>query len=193
MNETVLVIAAIISALAAVLSAWFSARATRIAQLSLGLAQKQEKDRKPSLDLYLIDSSYKRLKDRRTRVYIIQLSISNRSSMDNSVRRIDLTIEGKKESEGQTKTNIVLSHTSTVASQISNLKRRAFLVPIKVGAYETAEGCALFEVKDELLSGLEIDSYLLTAVDSRGFQSQLEPIVINEARNEKQGMGNDNT
>lgn len=187
MTSTLLIWAAIISAAAAVMAAWLSARANRIAQRSLELAQNQDARRMPNLELYLVNAYFKRVDGRKGRVYVFRIRVSNRSEADNSIRAAELSIvsvEGEADTRKGVNVNIRLSHDPHLVSLLDETTHETLNIPAKIGAYETLEGFLLFHISESLLNRMTVDAYHLEVVDAQGLASHIQAIVVIEAKHE---------
>lgn len=176
--------AAAISAIAAWATAWYTARAAKIAQKSLELALQQEQRQRPNLELYLVDGQIRRFRSQQFRIYAFHLSISNNSDANNSLKDISLVI---KHSRGQElDSNFVVSHNPELATVMPVLKAQPIPNPSTIGSHETVAGYALFHVHDDLLRNSVVESYMLKVIDSHGLETRLEPILLCELSDEEE-------
>ncbi|MGQ0600425.1 MAG: hypothetical protein ACT4QE_01865 [Anaerolineales bacterium] len=182
MSDPLTAIAAVISSIVAITALWFSARANKIANASLELALKQDARRKSDLKIYLHTAILKRFRDEQYRVYVFQVSVSNQSEADNSLRAIELALES------ETGTNVVLRHDAGVASNFPGLKTAPFTLPAKIGNHETLKGSALFRASELMMDSFLVNTYTFKVIDTVGGQFQIEPIVVNETIDEKEGL-----
>jgi hypothetical protein len=173
---------AIISAVTALIAAWYAARSTKIAQKTLELALQQDRRQHPNLKLYLIESCVVRFRDQHFRVYAFHIRISNNSDADNSLADIVLAVEHSRSEKSRS--ILVVSHDQCLATELTFLKNKPIQIPSKVEAHETLAGYALFCVQDELLSNSAVQGYVVRIIDSHGMESEMQPVFISEYVNE---------
>jgi len=165
--------AAIVSAVAAWIAAWHARRTYK-------LALQQESRLQPSLELYLVNGYIRRLGSPLLRLFVFRLVVTNKSDAGNSLRDLRLVIHYSRE-EGPPG-NVTISHSPELAVSLPEGQRNPLPVPCGIAARAVVGGVAIFGVPEELLRDFRIESYMLTAVDSFGHQTEREAILLQEVR-----------
>lgn len=179
---------AIISAIAAIVTAWYTAHATRISKKNLEVALQQIQLQDPNLELYLVDGHIRRFINLQYRIYAFHLRISNKADANNSLRELSLTIIHNRGSE--ISSNFTVPHDSDLNNEMQNLEIPPLQIPSKIGPHETLAGYALFRVNDNLLRDSTVEAYKLKVIDGHGIDTVLEPILLREYSDEEKTKTN---
>jgi hypothetical protein len=174
------VIAAIVSAVAAVGAAVFAYGSARTAKKSLDLAQQQEVRRRPRLVPHLAEGYSLQAPERR--IYAVSLSVSNPTDTDNAVVRIELQIRYKT-SAGILMT-MRLSHDDGLRKALARSDIQVLTPPFRVGAHDTAAGWALFELPAPAIGNREIDDYVVLLTDTHALTAEIEPGILRQIESE---------
>jgi hypothetical protein len=173
---------AIISAVAAWLAAWQAFRSSRIARYSYKLALKQEQRLEPSLEVYLVDAYIRRLTPPSRRLFVFQITISNTSFAGNGLKELHLAINCSRR-QGPSSV-IVVPHKIELGAHLNQSASDILEIPSSIAAHTVIGGLALFEVHDEPLGGLRVESYTLKLLDTYGNETEKEAILLQERRDE---------
>lgn len=173
---------AIAAAAAAWMAAWQAFRSSKVARNSYQLALKQEQRLEPSLEVYLVDAYIRRLTHPCRRLYVFQITISNKSFAGNAIKDLQLIVHYSR-SHGPPSA-IAIPHNLDLAVHLHQAASNTFKIPASIAAHTVIGGLALFETHDEGLGDLTIDSYALKLVDTYGNESEREAILLQERNDE---------
>ncbi len=179
MSNEISILAAVISALVALMALYYTRRATSIAQKSLAIVEQQELRRAEKLSIYLVGQSFKKsFREQKLRVYAFHIQISNKSDSDNSIKDIQLIVEVHGKNNFQS--TIVLHNSPKLIELIPKLDSEILPSSFSINANSVLNGYALFQLPYEPIEKAELDSYLLKIIDVHGNETQLDSIFINE-------------
>lgn len=168
-------IGTLVIALVAFLNIW-------IARKSLKLMEQREKLQHPDLEIFHINSYAKQDKEQNSRIYAVNIKISNKSDTDNAAQDLSLKIYFKQNS-GIT-SNIVIPAMKNVDQRVRDLMNIGLAdiiaIPCRIKGHDVVSGWALFEISDEIISGARIENYEVTIVDTNGITSSFEILVMRE-------------
>lgn len=154
----------------------------RIARSSLKLMEQREKRLHPELDMFHIESYAKRDKEQDSRIYAVNIRISNRSDAGNSAKDLGLKIYFKR--DGGITSNIVIPTIKDVDQRVRDLvgigSDDIIAIPCRIRAHEVVSGWALFEISDEILGGSRIENYEVILTDTNNIISSFEILVMRE-------------
>lgn len=154
----------------------------RIARNSLKLMDQREKRLHPDLEIYHVDSYAKRDREHDSRIYAVNIRISNRSDTDNSAKELSLKIYFKRD-EGIT-SNIAIPTIKDAGKRVRDLlgigSDDIIPVPCRLKAHDIVSGWALFEISDEILSGSRIENNEVILTDTNNVTSSFEILVMRE-------------
>ena len=172
----------IISALAACIAALYATRSSKLAKQAYKLAYEQDQRKRPSLELYLVNSYIKRVDNADERLFVFRLLITNKSASRNSIKSIQLVIKHQRR-EGPT-SNVAIPHNSELLSTIHE-NGEPFEIPLVIDHYSAIDGLAIFKVPNEVIRGSSIETYLVRIIDNEDNKTELEVILLKELNNEK--------
>jgi hypothetical protein len=169
-------LASALAAWTAVLVSWKNART---AGGNLQLAEKQEQRRRPTLVPYLADG-YSEAKGNH-RLLAFSVSLSNPSDTNNSIAQIELALSYT------TPTGVFMTMKLPVSVLGSATVGDVKLLepPLKIDAHQSVSGWVFFEIKNELIKGCRLDTYILQFQDSHGHINSLEQAIVRELISEK--------
>jgi hypothetical protein len=174
--------AAIAGAIATFVIALLTFFSIRIARNSLKLMERREKRLHPDLDIFYIESYLRRDQEKNSRIYAVNIRVSNRSDTDNSVKDLSLKIYFKRGEE--IISNIAIPATKNADQRIRDLvgidTGGIITVPYWVRAHDVVSGWALFEVSGEILVGSRIENYEVILTDADDSTSSFEILVMRE-------------
>lgn len=146
-------------------------RATRI-------AEKQEKRRHPLLVAYLQDAFMERNKGRKTRIYTLPVTVSNRSDSGNAIANLELRIVYT--GDGGFQRTLVVGSNAGLSDVVSRATASPLVPPVHIDANSMVSGSCFFEVVEEKLHSVLVDRYIVAMIDTHGNETALEPILIRE-------------
>ena len=125
------------------LLAWFN---IRIARNSLKLMEQREKRLHSDLEIFHIASYAKRDRQQDSRIYAVNIRISNRSDTDNSAKDLGLKIYFKR--DGGITSNIAIPAIKDVDQRVRGLvgisSDDVIAVPCRIMAHDVVSGWTLF-------------------------------------------------
>jgi hypothetical protein len=169
---------AVLSALAAVVAAWFAYESARAAKRTNLLAEREHAARSPSLDLYLIRGAIHRLRASDLRVYDLLLRVTNRS--DAAIAVTELLLEVEYSRRGERMSRLQVRSDADAAALLANVSFEPFRAPMLLEPRESREGAGVFSVPCSLLDDMQIDRYHIVAVDTNGGRWPVTTIGLNE-------------
>lgn len=144
--------------------------------------EQRERLQHPDLEIFHINSYAKQDKEQNSRIYAVNIRISNKSDTDNTAQDLSLKIYFKQNS-GIT-SNIVIPAIKNVDQRVRELadigSDDIVAVPCGIRGHGVVSGWALFEISDEIISGARIENYEVTIVDTNGITSSFEILVMRE-------------
>lgn len=176
------VLAAVVSAGAAWVAAWFAIRSASFAKKTYGIAEAQQQGRQPQIVLYLVDGYIRPVAA--GRIYAFSLLVSNTSDSDNSISRLELVISYRRRTEPLA--NMALPHDAGLTAHLPNRDVQTLPIPCPLPAHQTAAGWALFTLPDAVIEDAVIEGYIVTVSDSHGLTSAVEPIILHEIVDEEE-------
>lgn len=147
-----------------------------IARRALKISEIKAIERKPNLIPYLIDGFS--LPINNDKLFAFYFSVTNRSSKDNSITRLDLKITYYNDS--QNTLNLIFPHDNNIEQGIVLPSHVPFTIPIQIGAHQTISGWGLFKVTDKILENKTIENYEILIRDTYDVEVKLNPILIQE-------------
>lgn len=153
----------------------------RIARNSLKLMEQREKQRHPDLGLFHINSYAKRDREQGSRIYAVNIRISNRSDVDNAAQDLSLRIYFKR--DGEITSNVAIPAIKSVerVRELVDIGSDDIIaVPCRIRGHDVVSGWALFEISDEIISGACIGNYEVRLVDTNNITSSFEILVMRE-------------
>ena len=172
---------AIAAMCAAWVAAWQSIRSSRVARSAYQLALKQEQRLQPSLEMYIVDAYFHWRTNPSRRLYVFQVTISNKSFSGNGLKDLRLVVHCSRDHGPPS--DITISHKFELGEQLHVSGADLLKVPSPIGAHTVMGGLTLFEVHDEVLAGAKVESYTLKLVDTYGNETDRETILL-QLRNE---------
>lgn len=173
---------AIAAAFAAWMAAWQAFRSSRVARSAYQLALKQEQRLQPSLEVYIVDAYIRRRTKPSRRLYVFQITISNKSSAGNSLKDLQLVVHCSRDNGPPS--DIFISHKLELSEQLHLSASDLLKVPSPIDAHTVIGGLALFEVHEGVLGGSKIEAYTLKLVDTYGNETDRETILLQERNDE---------
>lgn len=161
--------------LASLISLYFSARASR-------LAYRQEQRRKPNFSIALLNASVRTGNQEHPHIYAFNISVSNPSDIDNAIAKLELRLTYL--TAAKVEMNIKVGCSDAENSQFLPGVRTALSVPTKVAAHDTASGWCYFPVPFKILENSQVEGYQIVLTDSHNIQSTIEPLIIQEYRDD---------
>ena len=146
------------------------------------LETDQEKRRKLQLEVSLVHCFYKTDPDSGGRLYAFQLILRNPSDARNAISEADLAITYITKARNQMTTRI-----RTNGPDIScfvNGDINIIPIPTPMSAHDTISGWLQFQVPVTIIEETEIDSYRIMLRDTAGNVTHVDPILIQEYRDE---------
>jgi hypothetical protein len=172
------VIISLISAAAACIAIAISFVSYRVSKKSLAIYEKQYLKSVPDIDLYLNEGFTETSNDKSTRYYVFSVTITNRSSENNSLALVEMNIYCSNDEGFMSK--IVIPHEPGALSLISMPDLTMLPSNVDFNPAEVKSGWVLFKIDRGVLRNKKIDSYKLEFSDSRNNKYELEPIIIKE-------------
>ena len=175
-TETII---ALVSCLAAVMSALVAWHSAASAKRSLKLAETDHREKHDSVKVYLIDGACWQ-SDQSDEHVAFACSFTNSATAPNTVVRIDLNVYAYDD-EGSL-SQAILQPMGEANPSLGDLK--PFLVPINLEPRSTVSGWVTFKVPKRLLTKKRIDKYELTSVTSLGERAIVESYLLRRLRND---------
>lgn len=166
---------AIGSALTALLSMSIAYRNSRISRQSLELSRATSSLANPNFTIYLIDSFRYRYDGEKMSLYIFSTSITNKSTIQNTVSELELRITYIKENREGVFVFRNSSELSEIAPKIIN---NIVKLPAAVPARGALIATFCFKVQRELLSGADYGPYSLRLTYADGSTGEIQTNII---------------
>jgi len=165
------------SAVAALLSALYAIRSSRVAQRALEIAEHDHQAKKESLKLYLIDGFNYKNSDNKY-IFAFNATVTNLSSENNSIERLELVISFIR--KDNTLGHIILQHNDSLYSSLKGIDVTPFKLPHEVGSKAAISHWCLFLFSKEFLSNNRIDKYTIRVTDTAGNMSEKHSYLVKE-------------
>lgn len=168
------------AAVAAFMSALYAYNSNRISQKALDIASAEHELKKDNLEFYLVDSFKIRTKKESEKYIVLAFhtSITNKSLSPNGITRLDIEISFTR-SDGSAG-NYIFPHSPSYIEIISERELTPFSVPCSVPPKEAISGWAIFGFPQERLSGIVINKYSISSLDSMGKITSVTSYLIKE-------------
>ncbi|MDD2540914.1 MAG: hypothetical protein PHH28_07705 [Desulfuromonadaceae bacterium] len=172
------------SALIAAFSAIYAYRSAAIAKKALFIAEQDFKSKQEKLFLYLVDAYKVPFSSEGKNLYAVafNISITNRSSVTNSVRDIELEVKFIRSDDSVG--TIVFTAKNTVPNSDETALPVPFNLPLPLEPKSAKAGWVIFLLPLELLKEKKIESYKVKAVDVHMEIATVEAYIIKEVRND---------
>lgn len=170
-----------VSAMVAIVAAFFANSSNVTARKALAIAEQQEVRKRPALTPYLIEGYFKKIEEAKTKIYGFSISLSNPTDIDNSIAHLELEICYVTVQNVCMKLKI--PHRDNLVHEFGGGSIKPLVVPLPVLAHQTVAGWALFNVSNALLGDCEIDSYSISITDAHGVINRVEPYLVKEFAN----------
>lgn len=168
------------SAIAALISALFAIRSTRIAKRALLIAEDEYKSKKEGLNIYLIEGvNY--LDANEGYIFAFNTSVANQATLANTIKRIELIITFIREDE--TIGNSIIQHDSSLCESIVGHHVSPFKLPMEIQGKSAQAGWFLFSLSKAMKKFGRIDKHTLRVTDTQGNASEATSYLIKEYRN----------
>lgn len=174
------------SAVIAAFSAIFAYRSAAIAKKALFIAEQDFKSKQEKLFLYLIDAYKVPFSSEGKNLYAVafNISITNRSSVSNSVRNLELEVKFIRNDDSVG--TIVLAAKNIVHNSDKVALPIPFNLPLSLEPKSAKTGWVLFFLPKELLKEKKIECYRVKAVDVHMDIATIDAYIIKEAGNGKE-------
>ena len=169
---------AVVAAAAACFAAWQAFRSAEVSRRMYALAVTEQRRTEPAIDLYLVDSQINHLHTENRRIYLFRLVVTNRSVVGNSIKRVSLSIEFGK--LGERLSNITIPHETAAAQAAAVTEDEVLAMPVSIAPGETLSGIALFPLNEDLLQGVDVESYTVSITDGHDGNVSCEAILLPE-------------
>ena len=146
------------------------------------LETDQERRRKLRLEVSLVHCFYKVDPDSDGRLYAFQLTVRNPSDTSNAISEADLAITYITKECNQMTARIRVNEPNTSCFVHGDIK--IILIPTPILAHDTISGWLQFRVPVTILKETKIDSYRIMLRDTAGNLTHVDPILIQEYRDE---------
>ena len=166
-----------VSSAVAVLAAGIAFWSMRVSRQALKVSLRAEQRVQAPLELYLTEAYIRRIRGEHRRIYVFRLVVTNRADLPNSLRMMDLGIRYVR--NGMAGPPMAIPHDAKVAGSITE-HAQVLEVPSSIAARGVVAGAAIFEVRDEVLAGADVESYRLSVLDALGRMTELESIILQE-------------
>jgi hypothetical protein len=163
-----------------------SLRSNSIAKKSLKISESQEKRQQPLFTTDLSNSFSLSVIDKKITIYAFLLTINNPTDINNSIKRIEFTINYNKNNQ---LLNYSTDHKQELVKFCNNVS--AISLPFDISAHQAAIGWTLFGIENEIIEDSYIESYLITMTDTHGFQIFVKPIIVCEVMYHEKEMENE--
>jgi hypothetical protein len=149
---------------------------------ALRISQKQEQRKNPLLVPSLLNG-YVQFRKNKERVYGFLLSVSNPSDSNNAIARIDLHLTYL--SPRHDRLTVQVPSSTARDDSFSRLSEFTMIAPpMELDAHHTIAGWCVFRVPEAALSRGVVESTVIVLVDSHGLKASLEPVLVQEYRDE---------
>lgn len=155
---------------------WATWKYARLVEEQLAIISQQSTSE--PLGLYIVDSHIRKLVPSESRLYLFRVMVTNKSSMNNSLKDLQLVIEYKRQ-QGPL-SNIAISHNPDFAADLSETPKDLLRVPCQIAPHTVLGGVALFKVPEAQLRDCRIESYTLKSIDSNDLETELEVVLLQE-------------
>jgi hypothetical protein len=170
---------AIVSCLAAVISALMAWHSSATAKRALKLAESDHREKHDALKVYLIDGACWR-NDQAEDYVAFACSFTNSANAPNTVIRIDLITHAYDENGNVSQA--ILDPIVQEAPLLWDLK--TLCVPINLEPRSTVSGWISFKVPKHLINKKRIDKYELASVTSLGERAIVESYLLRRLQND---------
>jgi hypothetical protein len=154
-----------------------------IAKNTLKLMQSQENSLLPRLELYIIESFLKKDLTNKSKLYAINLRLTNQSDSNDTLKDLEFVISYHRDPLIKSEAVIPIMSLKTdlkLIRESTGIKDEILRTPIEINTHGVITGWSVFEVKDEILHGIELDSMKIRIIDSYNKETILNIIHIQE-------------
>jgi len=171
------VIISILSAVTAAISAIIALRSNNIAKKALAIAQKEQKSKEENLNVYLVDA-VRYITTDTDYIYAFNITISNLSSLNNTIDRIELTITYIR--QDNTLGQLILQHNKLLSSSLGSINLTAFDTPQPIDSKSAKTSWALFLKKTDCITFKKIDKYSIRISDIYGNTESVDTYLMKD-------------
>ena len=150
--------------------------------LNRRLAITQEKRRLPRLISTLVHGYYQDSKDNRGRVYAFHITVTNPTDSNNAIAEAELSITYLTADRVQM--TMKLRANEPAAKSFVQDKEQVLAIPTAILAHNAVSGWLWFHVPTAMLANRDIETYRLTFTDPHGEIVNVDPILVQEYRDE---------
>lgn len=170
-------IISILSAVTAGISALIALRSSNISKKALSIAQNEQKSKEENLNIYLIDAA-RYIKTNKSYIYAFNITISNLSSLNNTIARIELTITyiRKDNTLGQ----LILQHNKNLSTSLDKINLTAFNTPQQIDSKSAKTSWALFLKDTNCITFEKTDKYSIRISDIYGNTESVDTYLIKD-------------
>ena len=168
--------------LASMGAAWVAAhQAIRNTRIMVRIQQRSEL----AIDIYSVNHYVVRsAKDTDNLYYVFHLILTNASTGNNSVKKLELSLQFRQ--ENQPLPNVIRPHNADSASKILDLNfEHLFRVPCSILAGDTISRIAVFPVEVSVINNRRSASCTVTVTDAHDREVRYESLIIRELEHEK--------
>ena len=141
--------------------------------------RRQQRLEDAAVEVYLVDARFVTRSNKRRRIYVFKLIVTNRSSMASSIKRLTLLLEYGQ--EGRPTSLVHVPHDTSGAATVGVEPTDAFEVPLPLGPGQTVSGVALFPIDVDVLGDSTVESYAVKLLDARDRETECHAIFLREA------------
>lgn len=168
-----------LSAIAALLSALYAFRSNVLAKKALALAEDDYYSKKENFKLYLIEGINYLTKEG-IYIFAFNVSVINKSTINNTIFRIELIINFIRDDESIGK--VILQHNGELSSFIKGHNVSPFNQPTEVAAKSSLANWCLFTTDNKLADFGVIKKYTLKVTDTFGNITSTDSYIVKEYR-----------
>ncbi len=178
-NSTPVSVWAIISALAACVSAFSAFMSRRYAGRSYKLAAKTYEDRQANFDLYLVDSYRWNTNSLPKRKFLLfHITIKNKSDSKSSYKA---TLDILFSNSDQSTATIVIQHDESHKNAVLNKEISAFTNDIRIEERAMQSKWLIFEQPSDVFIGYKVEKYFVIITDIHGNSKKIESVIIKDS------------
>lgn len=150
--------------------------------LNRRLTLTQEERRLPRLIPTLVHGYYQDGKDNRGRAYAFHVTVTNPTDSNNAITTAELSITYLTVDRVQM--TMKLRANEPAAKSFVKDQEESLAIPTAISAHNAVSGWLRFHIPAAMLANRDIEAYRLTLIDPHGETANVDPILVQEYRDE---------
>lgn len=173
---------AVVSAIAAILSALYAFRSNNIAKKALSISRREFDNKQADFDLYVINTyRWTQRKNQKRKFLLFNITIKNKSETSSSfVSNLEIEYVNSENAVSR----IILEHNPDLLVEIPKNTMTSYPKDIRIEGKGIESKWLIFEQPTNIFSGHRIDKYSIKLTDTHDNFASAEVVIIKELRNE---------